>query len=72
MKTTRPEAVRFPRIYQAFRSSQEIADTINRSPSYVKKALRDGFTDREKQMLIAAANRADLFEEKHSGTNNDI
>ena len=72
MKTTKPAAVRFPRIYQVYRSSQEIADTINRSPSYVKKALKNGFTDREKQMLIAAANRADLFEENHSGTNDNV
>ena len=62
MKTTRPGA-RFPRIYQAFTSVQEIADTINRSPSYVKKALREGFTEREKVMLIKAKDRADLFEE---------
>lgn len=69
MKTTKPAAVRFPRIYQVFSSSQEIADTINRSPSYVKKALKNGFTDREKKMLTDAKNRPDLFEERHSGTN---
>lgn len=63
MKTTRPGANRFPRLYQAFESSQEIADTINRSQSYVKKALREGFTDREKNMLALAKNRTDLFEE---------
>lgn len=63
MKATRPGR-RFPRLYQAFRSSQEIADTINRSRSYVKKALKDGFTDREKQMLQKAADRLDLFEEQ--------
>lgn len=63
MKTMRPGANRFPRLYQAFESSQEIADTINRSPSYVKKALREGFTDREKNMLALAKNRTDLFEE---------
>ncbi len=51
MKTTGYGLVRFPRLYQAFKNSQEIADVINRSPSYVKKALRVGFTDREKQML---------------------
>ena len=63
MKTTRPGA-RFPRIYQAFSSVQEIADTINRSPSYVKKALREGFTEREKSMIAQAKNRTDLFEER--------
>lgn len=67
MKTTRPGAVRFPRIYQAFGSSTEIGDVINRSPSYVKKALREGFTEREKVMLAAAVNRTDLFEESHDG-----
>lgn len=51
MKTTRPGAVKFPRVYQAFKNSQEIADTINRSASYVKKALSTDFTDREKRML---------------------
>ena len=64
MKTTKPAAVRFPRIYQAFGSVQEIADTINRSPSYVKKALKEGFTEREKTMLAQAKNRTDLFEER--------
>ena len=43
--------VRFPALYEAFKDSQEIADAINRSPSYVKKALRDGFTKREEEML---------------------
>ena len=63
MKTTKPGA-RFPRIYQAFASVQEIADTINRSPSYVKKALKEGFTERERTMLAQAKNRTDLFEER--------
>ena len=63
MKTARPGA-RFPRIYQAFSSVQEIADTINRSPSYVKKALKEGFTEREKSMIAQAKNRTDLFEER--------
>lgn len=63
MKTTRPGA-RFPRMYQVFDSVQEIADTINRSPSYVKKALKEGFTEREQTMLAQANNRTDLFEER--------
>lgn len=64
MRTTRPGAVRFPKLYQAFRNSQEIADTINRSPAYVKKALRDGFTDREQKMLEAKAQTPIFLEER--------
>lgn len=64
MKTTRPGAVRFPRMYQVFDTSEDIANVINRSPSYVKKALREGFTEREKNMLEAFTNRTDLFEER--------
>lgn len=63
MKTRTPGAVRFPRVYQHFKNSREIADVINRSPSYVKKALKEGFTDREKTMLKSYTGRADLFEE---------
>ena len=62
MKTTGYGRVRFPRLYQAFKNSQQIADVINRSPSYVKKALRDGFTDREQRLLEAYAGRV-LFNE---------
>lgn len=51
MKARKWGAVRFPALYEAFKDSQEIADAINRSPSYVKKALRDGFTEREQDML---------------------
>ncbi len=51
-------------MYQAYSSSKEIADTINRSPSYVKKALREGFTEREQEMLGRAKNRTDLFVER--------
>ena len=51
MKAKKLGAVRFPALYEAFKDSQEIADAINRSPSYVKKALRDGFTKREEEML---------------------
>ena len=50
MRLVSPGA-RYPKLYQAFKNSQEIADVINRSRSYVKKALRDGFTEREKKML---------------------
>lgn len=61
MKTTRPGAVRFPLLYESFKNSREIADVINRSESYVKKALKNGFTDREKRMLEANCGRR-LFE----------
>lgn len=63
MKTTRPDSVRFPRLYQVYKNTQEIADVINRSQSYVKKALRKGFTDREKFLIGQAKQRTDLFEE---------
>ena len=62
MRTRQAGAIRFPRLYQVFKTSGEIGEVINRSQSYVKKALRVGFTDREKKMLEAAANRTDLFE----------
>ena len=51
MKATKWGAVRFPALYDNFKNAKEIADAINRSPSYVKKALRDGFTKREEEML---------------------
>lgn len=60
MKTTRPGAVKFPKVYQTFKNTQEVADVINRSTSYVKKALRSDFTEREKNMLEAHAHR-ELF-----------
>ena len=63
MKTTRPDSVRFPRLYQVYKNTAEIADVINRSRSYVKKALREGFTEREKLLIAQAKNRTDLFEE---------
>ena len=64
MKTTRPGGMRFPRIYQAFDSVQEIADVINRSKSYVNKSLKTGFTPREWEMLAKYTNRTDLSEER--------
>jgi len=51
MRATRFGSARFPALYENFKNSQEIADAINRSPSYVKKALREGFTERERKML---------------------
>ena len=63
MKTTRPGAVKYPRIYQTFASTQEIADVINRSPSYVKKALKTGFTAREAKMLVNYTNNNEIMKE---------
>ena len=51
MKTMNPGTKRFPKLYQNFSSAGEIARTINRSRSYVFKALKVGFTDREWEML---------------------
>ena len=59
-----PEAVRFPRMYQAFKSVEEIGRVINRSRSYVHKALRNGFTDREWEMLEKYSKRQDLQSER--------
>ena len=65
MKTTRPGRVRFPRMYQAFENAQEIAGVINRSTSYVHKALGQGFTAREWEMLSKYADRDDLQSERY-------
>lgn len=51
MKTRRPGQIKFPKLYQNFGSAEEIAKTINRSRSYVFKAMKVGFTDREMEML---------------------
>lgn len=56
MKTTRPGKVRFPNLYRNFDSAEQIARTINRSRSYVFKALNVGFTEREMEMLEGAVN----------------
>lgn len=60
MKTTRPGRVKYPRLYEAFENTKQIADVINRSPSYVKKALNGGFTERERAMLERFAGK-ELF-----------
>lgn len=64
MKTSRPGAVRFPRIYQSFDSMEQIGNVINRSRSYVAKALKTGFTAREWEMLSKFAGRDDLTTER--------
>lgn len=60
MKTHRDGSLSNPKLYQNFKSSKDIADTINRSRSYVFKAIRDGFTDREKALLEEKA-RTEIF-----------
>lgn len=62
MKTMHPGSIRYPLIYQSFKTAREVADVINRGTTYVHKALKQGFTDREKQMLEAYAGRK-LFED---------
>lgn len=54
MKTMCPGSAKFPKLYQNFTSADEIAKTINRSRSYVFKALKVGFTKREWEMLERA------------------
>ena len=50
MKTTKG-GCRYPKLYQNFRNADEIGKVINRSRSYVFKALKVGFTEREMVML---------------------
>ena len=64
MKTTRPDGIRFPRLYQSFDSMEQIGNVINRSRSYVAKALKTGFTAREWEMLRKFAGRDDLTAER--------
>ena len=51
MKTTRPCASEYAKLYVHFENAQEIADVINRSRWYVFKAMREGFTKREQILL---------------------
>lgn len=61
MKIRSPGTAENPKLYRAFGSAQEIADTINRSRAYVFKAIKSGFTSREMKMLEKAAGFA-LFD----------
>lgn len=61
MKTYDAEKVKFPKVYQAFKNSRAIGEVINRSESYVKKALKEGFTCREQELMNNFAKR-NLFE----------
>ena len=56
MRTNNPGAIKYPFLYQSFKSADEIAKVINRSRSYVFKALKVGFTEQELQMLKAKVN----------------
>lgn len=51
MKTRQAGKNRFPILYQHFRNAEEIGRTINRSRSYVFKAMKVGFTENEWVML---------------------
>ena len=66
MRCCSPGVVRFPRMYQAFKSVEEVSKVINRSKSYVYKALKEGFTDREWEMLARYSKRQDLKAERQS------
>lgn len=51
MKTMKSGQVAYPILYQAFGSAEEIGRVINRSRSYVFKAMKKGFTEREWELL---------------------
>ena len=51
MKTMKAGSCKNPKLYQNFRNADEIGKVINRSRSYVFKALKVGFTEREVVML---------------------
>lgn len=59
MRTTRAGNIRYPFLYQSFKSADEIGKVINRSRSYVFKALKDGFTEQELVMLKASIERTE-------------
>lgn len=56
MRTNNPGSIKYPFLYQTYKSADEIAKVINRSRSYVFKALKVGFTEQELQMLKAKVN----------------
>lgn len=51
MKTMKSGQVAYPILYQVFGSAEEIGRVINRSRSYVFKAMKKGFTEREWELL---------------------
>lgn len=56
MRTNNPGSIKYPFLYQTYKTADEIAKVINRSRSYVFKALKVGFTEQELQMLKAKVN----------------
>lgn len=57
MRTNAPGTMRYPFLYQSFRNADEIGKVINRSRSYVFKALKVGFTEQELSMLNKSIER---------------
>lgn len=57
MKTVNPGHINYPYLYQNFKTASDIGKVINRSRSYVFKALRDGFTEHELEMLNQSIER---------------
>ena len=57
MRTNNPGTIKYPFIYQSYKSAEEIAKVINRSRSYVFKALKVGFTEQEIKMLKRSIER---------------
>ena len=51
MKTMRPGNINNPILYKSFGTAEEIGRVINRSRSYVFKAMKVGFTEREWELL---------------------
>lgn len=51
MKTQNAGTCRFPKLYQNFKTADEIGKVINRSRAYVFKAMKTGFTENEMFLL---------------------
>ena len=59
MRTNNPGSIKYPFLYQTYKSAEEIAKVINRSRSYVFKALKVGFTKQEIKMLEKGIERTE-------------
>ena len=59
MRTNNPDSIKYPFLYQSYKSADEIAKVINRSRSYVFKALKVGFTEQEIKMLEKGIERTE-------------
>lgn len=64
MKTRSPNAVKYPLLYREFKTAEEIGNLINRSKSYVIKALHSEFTERE-QKILCNFTGMNLFEQEN-------